>query len=226
MFADELSRLNDLKVEASSELSRKSLANFVNLRRSSKNARKTFVWSSGNTRKIVGLEIAKSWSKLQKVARKLLEKKKVAQKMKNCLKAAEHVWYSPSLLQAVSLYLKRRTQSILAVNRPFQLRLFVVPFQTTRCYPWKLSPSNSNKFTWKWMNNFQIDISVLLQSKSVKRSFLSYVCKLSISDHVLLSRELFFFFYLGVGGGGWWELRGEGQAKNMASKRGYAKNAL
>ncbi len=38
MFPDEFLVLNDPKFEASSELRRKSSANFVNLRRSSKNA--------------------------------------------------------------------------------------------------------------------------------------------------------------------------------------------
>ncbi len=40
MFADEFLKLNDPKVEASSEFSRKSSANFVNLRKSSEKVRK------------------------------------------------------------------------------------------------------------------------------------------------------------------------------------------
>ncbi len=57
-FADEFVMLNDRKVEASTELSRKSSSNFVNLRRSSKNAGKRSLSNNTRTSEIFCLDIA------------------------------------------------------------------------------------------------------------------------------------------------------------------------
>ncbi len=81
---DDVISLLSPKVEASSELSRKSSKKF-------EKCSETFVWPSNNTRTIFGLEIAKRCSN-------------VAPKMKSCRKVAEYFWDSPrNTIQIVSV---------------------------------------------------------------------------------------------------------------------------
>ncbi len=80
MFADEFLyvMLNDPNVVASSERFRKSSANFINLRRSSKNARKRSYGlrtTLGQSSEIFGLEIAKV---AQNCPKGFVKRKKVA----------------------------------------------------------------------------------------------------------------------------------------------------
>ena len=80
--------LNEPKVETSSDLPRKSSANFLNLQQSSKKCSETFVCPSNKTRTIFGNLRSKNCSEYKK----LLEGKKIAQDMKSCQKVASNLW--------------------------------------------------------------------------------------------------------------------------------------
>ncbi len=85
-----------MKVETSSDVPRKSLANFVNLWKRSYGLQITL----GQSSEIFGPEIAQNTTSCSK-GKKLLKEEKVTRNMKSCQKVAEQLVEKPYLVVAV-----------------------------------------------------------------------------------------------------------------------------